>query len=131
MSEYKSVFRKFHSSETALLHVQNDILVFLDSSHSTALLDLSAVFDTIDHNILLHRLQHWFSISSSALSLLSLFLSNWFQTVVASNFKSQPFLLKFNVPRGKVLGPLLHSLYTTPLHSNISKYPGIRCHICR
>jgi hypothetical protein len=130
MPEYQSAYRKFHSSETALLRVQNDILVSSDSGHSTALLllDLSAAFDTIDHNILLHRLQHWFGISSSALSLLSSFLSNRFQTVVASNSKSQPVLLEFGVPQGSVLGPLIYSLYTTPLHSIISKYPGIRCH---
>ena len=54
MSEYQSAYRKFHSSETALLRVQNDLLVSLDSGHSIALLlDLCAAFDTIDHNILL------------------------------------------------------------------------------
>ena len=130
LSEYQSAYRKFHSSETALLRVQNDILVSLDSGHSTALLllDLSAAFDTIDHNILLHRLQHWFGISSTALSLLSSFLASRFQTVVTPNSKSQPVLLEFGVPQGSVLGPLIYSLYTTPLHSIISKYPGICCH---
>ena len=124
MSEYQSAYRKFYSSETALLHVQNDILVSLDSGHSTALLllDLSAAFDIIDHNILLHRLKHWFGISSSALSSLSLFLTNRFQTVVTSNSKSHLVLLEFVIPKG-VLKPLLYSLYTTPLHSIISKYP--------
>ena len=72
MSEYQSTYRKFHSSETALLRVQNDILVSLDSGFSTALLlDLSATFNTIDHNILLHCLKHWFGITSYALSSLS------------------------------------------------------------
>ena len=60
VSEYQSAYRKFHSSETALLRIQNDILVSLDSGYSTALLllDLSTLSDTIDHNILLHRLKH-------------------------------------------------------------------------
>ena len=55
ISEYQSAYRKFYSSETAPLHVQNDILVSLNSVHSTAflLLDLSTAFDTIYH-ILLH-----------------------------------------------------------------------------
>ena len=80
MSEYQSAYRKYHSSETALLCVKNDILVSLDSGHSTAflLLDLSAAFDTIDHNILLHHLKHWFGYTSSALSSLSSFLTNRF-----------------------------------------------------
>ena len=128
MSGYQSAYRKFHSSETALLCIQNDILVSLDSGHSTLLLDLCAVFDIIDLNILLHRLKHWFGIAFSALSWLPLFLSNHFQTVVASNSKSQPVLLKFCIPQGSVLRPLLYSLYTTPLNSIISKYPSIRCH---
>ena len=48
MSKLQSACRKFYSSETALLYVQNDILASLDAGHSTALLllDLSAAFDT-------------------------------------------------------------------------------------
>ena len=70
MSKLQSTYRKFHFSETALLYVQNDILASLDVGHSTALLllDLPAAFDTIDHSILTHRLQHWFGISSTALN---------------------------------------------------------------
>ena len=130
MSKLQSAYRKFHSSETALLYVQNDILASLDAGHSTALLllDLSAAFDTIDHSILIHRLQHWFGISSTALNLLSSFLSDRFQTVITPTSKSNPVLLEYGVPQGSVLGPLLYSLYTTPLHSIISKYPGLLCH---
>ena len=52
MSKYQSSYHKFHSSENAPLRVRNNILVSLDSYHSTALLlDLSSTFDTIDHNI--------------------------------------------------------------------------------
>ena len=130
MSKLQSAYRKFHSSETALLYVQNDILASLDAGHSTALLllDLSAAFDTIDHSILIHRLHHWFGISSTALNLLSSFLSDRFQTVITLTSKSNPVLLEYGVPQGSVLGPLLYSLYTTPLHSIITKYPGLRCH---
>ena len=85
MSKLQSAYRKFHSSETALLYVQNDILASLDAGHCTALLllDLSDAFDTIDHSILTHRLQHWFGILSTVLNLLSSFLSDKFQTVIA------------------------------------------------
>ena len=60
MSEYQSAYRKFHSSETAQHRVHNDILVSLDSGHSTALflLDLFAAFHTINQNILLLHLKH-------------------------------------------------------------------------
>ena len=116
MSEYQRAYRKFHSSETALLRVQNDILASLDSGYSNALLlDLSAAFDTIDHNILLPCLKHWFGISSSALSSLSSFLANRFQTIVAFNFKSQRVLLEFGILQGSFLRP--RELYSSVHHS--------------
>ena len=104
MSNLQSVYRKFHCSETALLYVQNDILASLDAGHSTALLllDLSVAFDTIDHSILTHRLQHWFGISSTALNLSS-FLSDRLQTVITPASKSNPILLEYGVPQGSVL----------------------------
>ena len=113
MSEYQVAYRIFHFSETALLRVQNDILVSVDSGHSTALflLDLSTAFNTIDHNLLLHCLKHWYGITSCALSSLSSFLTNRFETVVASDLKSQAVLLEFDIPQGSILGPLLYSLY--------------------
>ena len=130
MSKLQSAYHKFHSSKTALLYFQNDILTSFDSSHCTVhlLLDLLAAFDTIDHRILTRRLQHWFGISFTALYLLSSFLSDKSQTVIMSASKSQPILLEYGVQQGSVLGPLLYSLYTNPLHSIISKYPGLRCH---
>ena len=91
-------------------------------------MDLSAAFDTFDHNFLIHRLQYWFGISSTALNSLSSVLSDRYQTVIACNSNLQPVLLEYGVPQGSVLGPLLYSLYTTPLLSVISKYPGIRSH---
>ena len=130
MSKFQSAYRRFHYCETALLRIQNDILVSLDDGCSTALflVDLLAAFDTIDHNILLHRLQYWFGFSSNALNLLLSFLSGRSQIVVTSKIKSKPNLLKYGVPQSSVLRPLLYSPYTTPLLSVISNYPGIQCH---
>ena len=75
----------------------------------------TAAFDTIDHSILIHRLQHWFGISFIALNLLSSSLSDRSQTVITSASKSQPFPLEYGVPQSSVLGLLLYSLYRTPL----------------
>ena len=74
---------------------------------------------------MVHRLQHWFGISSTTPNLLSSFLSDRYQTIVASQSKSQPVLLENGVPQESLLGSLLYSLYTTPLLSVKSKYPGI------
>ena len=51
LAKFQSAYCKFHYSETALLHVLDDIFVALEADHFTVLfmLDLSAVFDTIDH----------------------------------------------------------------------------------
>ena len=76
---------------TFLLYLMLDTTALL-------LLDLSAAFDTIDHNILTHRLRHWFGISSTALNLLSAFLSDRFQTVITPASKSNPVLLEYGVP---------------------------------
>ena len=60
-NDYQSAYRKFHSTETALLKIHNDIFSSMDDGRVTALtlFDLSAAFDPIDHNILLRRLGDW------------------------------------------------------------------------
>ena len=66
----QSSYRKFHSTESALLKVKNDILLNMNRQHVTllVLLDLSAAFDTIDHGILLERLRSAFGVRDTALS---------------------------------------------------------------
>ena len=116
-SPFQSAYRKFHSTETALLRIQNDLLLSIDRQQVSALilLDLSAAFDTIDHGILLHRLEMWFGISGPALALLSSYLHDRVQSVTIDGSSSNPLPLLTGVPQGSVLGPLLFTMYTTPL----------------
>ena len=73
----QSTYRDKHSTETALIKVQNDILSALDagSSASLLMLDHSAAFDTIDHDILLSRLCNVYSITGDALDWFRSFLT--------------------------------------------------------
>jgi hypothetical protein len=99
------------------MRVCNDLLEALDGGSSCVLvlLDLSAVFDTIDHAILLQRLQHTFGITGTALAWFRSFRSQRQQTVVIDGESSDPQLLEYGVPQGSVLGPKLYSMYTMPL----------------
>ena len=75
---FQSAYKEFHSFETALLRVQNDILRSLDQNKSVILLllDLSAPFDTVDHAILISRLSKRFWVKGTALA--------WFKSYVTT-----------------------------------------------
>ena len=126
----QSAYRKFHSTETALLSVHNDISVSLDKGHVTALtlLNLSAAFDTIDHNTLTNRLAEWYGVSGMALAWFKSYLCGRHQKIKIDKSFSDSSLLEHGVPQGSVLGPLLFSLYTAPLSTIISSY-GLSHHL--
>ena len=113
-----------HSTETALLKIHSDILASMDAGKVTALtlLDLSAAFDTIDHTILLSRLDDWFGVTGKALYWFESYLTGRFQRNKLGDCLSYKADLKFQVPQGSVLGPLLFTLYTTPLSSMIFEH---------
>ena len=121
LKSFQSVYKKFHSTETALLKIHNDILMAMDKGKVTALalLDLSAAFDTIDHTILVGRLNTWFGIGGPALAWLSSYLLDRTQQIKLGDSFSPTAHLPFGVPQGSVLGPLLFTLYTTPLSTAI------------
>ena len=74
----QSAYKQGHSTETALVKVQNDISRSNDERKCVALLllDLSAAFDTVDHSMMLSRLRHRFGIDGKALKCLHSYLSN-------------------------------------------------------
>ena len=121
---FQSAYKQLHSTETALVGVNNDILVALDNHQSVILLllDLPAAFDTVDHGILLDWLIHHFGICGLALSWFKSYLSNRFQFVEIRGEKSSHQPLMCGVPQGSVLGPILYLLYTLPLGDIVRRY---------
>ena len=105
----QSSYRKNYSTETALLRVKNDILLDMNKKHITLLvrLDLSAAFDTVDHNVLLSRLHSKFGISGTALEWFRSYLNGRSQRVMVQGNLSQSLNLDFGVLQGSCLGPLL------------------------
>ncbi len=75
------------------------------------LLDLSAAFGTIDHNIILNRLENFVGISGSALAWFKSYLSNHHQFVAVNKEVSYRSQVQYGVPQDSVLGPLLFTLY--------------------
>ena len=129
MEMFQSAYRKGHSTETALTRVQNDILREIDDRNCVVLilLDLSAAFDTVDHEILLHRLCHRFGIKGKALAWLRSYLLGRSQFVCVESARSSSRELTCGVPQGSVLGPILYSMYTAPL-GDIIKHHSMSYH---
>ena len=117
-------YRQHHSTETALLKIMNDVLLKMNSQHMTlmVLLDLSAAFDAVNHNILLERLCRDVSTRGKVLDWFSSYLSNWSQQVSIDGSLSRQFPLDCGVPQGSCLGPLLFVIYTSSLFKVIERH---------
>ena len=95
---FHSACKEFHSTETALLRVQNHILCSLDQNKQVILLllDLSAAFNTVDHAILISRLSNRFGVKGTALAWFKSYLTSRQQVVKVEEDMSskQPLLRK-------------------------------------
>lgn len=110
---FQSGFRAKHSTESAPLIVYNDILLTVDSAASAilALLDLSATFDTVDHTILVSRLEQYVGIQGVALQWFKLYLSNRSFAVNVGEFLSTSAPLTCSIPQGFILPHYIFSIY--------------------
>ena len=125
---FQSAYRPHHSTETALLRVQNDILTNIENKEVTilVLLDLSSAFDTVDHTILLDRLKN-IGITGLVHEWFKSYLTGRTQAVFLDNVSSDSVNLTCGVPQGSVLGPILFNIYTQPL-GGIARKHGMKYH---
>ena len=120
----QSGFRRFHSTETAVLKVYNDIVTALDAGLISALflLDFSAAFDCVDPSILLQVLEVQFGITASAFNWIASFLIGRTHSVRVGTKASKLYNILFGVPQGSILGPLLFILYTSNITDIASRH---------
>ena len=122
-------FGEYQSEKTALLEVLDGVCTAADNKQVTVLigLDLSAAFDTVDHEILLQRLQSEFGVTDTPLDRLRSYLETRTQFVKLGQHQSPTVGLDVGVPQSSVLGPLLFAIYCSPVASVIASH-GVQYH---
>ena len=113
-------FRNKHSTNHALLDLTEDIRKALDDNTFAAgiFIDLQKAFDTVDHKILLHKLDYY-GIRGSTNDWFRSYLTDRKQYVSLNGSESKTIIMKYGVPQGSVLGPLLFLVYINDLHKSI------------
>ena len=120
----QSAYRHYHSTETAVVKIHNDIARATDSGFVSALvlLDLSAAFDTVDTGILLDVQRIRFGVQSTALEWYRSYLSDRSQTVVVGSVAHGPLPIHCGVPQRSGIGPSGIVAYTEELGETINEY---------
>ena len=117
--DYQSAYHANCSCETALLKIMNDILWAMERQDITALIaiDLSAAFNTVDHNILTEVLHRRSGVTETALEWFASYLRPQFCRVNVNNLYSFDKELECSVLQGSVAGPMLYTVCASTIES--------------
>ena len=117
LPKHQSAYRQYHSTETTLLNICDNILKNMEDGKCTSIvsLDLSVAFNTVNHTILLEVLNCYFGITEHALSWISSYLSSRRFQVQVGHLTSKMVEIDFSVPQGSILGPILFNCYASTL----------------
>ena len=121
LPDYQSAYRPNYSCETNLLKISNDILWNFECQHITSLtvMDLSAAFDTVDHDVFLQILNNKFGVTDTALNWFRSYLQpRQFKVKVGEAYSSERSLT-YSVPQGSCAGANIFNLYCSPLGDTI------------
>ena len=116
---YQSAYLANYSCKTALLKIIKDILWAMERQDITTLIaiDLSAAFDTVNHNILKEVLHRRFGVTETALEWFASYLKPRFCRVNVNRFYSLDKQLECSIPQGSIAGPMLYTVYASMIES--------------
>ena len=116
LSEYQFGFRSRHSTTTTLIDCSNEWYVNMDRGqyNLVVFLDIKKAFDTVNHDILLKKLE-MYGLGDSALALLRNYLTDRTQKCQLQGMLSEQRTITCGIPQGSILGSLLFTLYINDL----------------
>ena len=121
LPDFQSAYRKGYSTETSLIKMTNDIFWSMERKQVTAMivLDMSAAFDTVDHDLLLDILHKRFGIAETALQWYQSYLRPQGMKVCINEAYSSIRPLNYSVPQGSASGTNLFTAYCASIESVI------------